>query len=216
MDEIGVDRRQPGIGLAGIHQHLAHADERGGAARRVVQAADEFLAAGLGRPLQARQRLGVGGRAPGVDGGLDGLHVGAEMAGERLQEDQPGLVVGGLEFGKQTRGQRQARSLAAARQKLLAEIDQAEPPWAPSRPGPLVRKSARPRAEIASSSSERSAERAPAAASSCCPPLPRLSPLYMWLRGAKRQAAARSCRLDWTRRPGNVAADDSAAGREYP
>ncbi len=185
---------RPGIGLAGIHQHLAHADERGGAAGGDVHAADEFQPAGLGCPLQTRQRLGLGGRAPGVDGRFEGIAVGVEMAGERAQEGEPPVVVARLEFGQQTLGQRHAGRLAATRQKLFAELDEAGAAMRPEEAG-LADPEERPAAggnRIQQFREERRAPERPRRLPLCLhpgSPLQGFSPHYMWIAGAKRQAA---------------------------
>ena len=117
MDEVGVDGREVGPFAEHVEQLLAHAHQRGGAARREVEAAEQLLPARLGGVMQAGGRLRIG--STGVVGkrALDRGHVGAEALQQQFEEDDPaGRVEPGVGF-EQARRQGHARCLALARQQ---------------------------------------------------------------------------------------------------
>ena len=223
MDEIGIDRRQRGIVLAGVHQHLAHADERGGAARRIVHAADELLAARLARPLQARQRLRLGGCAIGVDGAL-------RRAWRRRRNGWRAPA------GRQAAPSPSAASNSASRRSASAMPDASPrrdsncsprsmrpaPPRAPSAPNssPPEQRPAAGRDRIQQFGKERRAPRRPRLSlrlhrgirlRSRPPRRAQGRVLYM-MRAAARgnRRAARRCPLDWRARSGQRGA------RQFP
>ena len=125
MHEIGIDRLEVVAVIERIEQLLAHAHQRGGAARREIEPAQQLLPARLGGGMNFGGGL-VGGRGlPGGDGGVEPLAVRAEAVRQRLEEGdaRPGGQLG--VFGEDFLGQRHAGRLAAARQQLLAQFGQA-------------------------------------------------------------------------------------------
>ena len=60
MDEIGVDDGESSRLIHGVEQLLAHAHQRGGAAGREIEPAEQLLPARLGCGMQLEHRLGVG------------------------------------------------------------------------------------------------------------------------------------------------------------
>ena len=126
MDEIVVDGRQVVAMVERVHQLLAHAHQRRGAAGRQIEPAKQFLPARLGggvhlaprsrRPAcRARRRSPVSMRAGSTPKRLR----------QRLEEGdaRPGgeLAVAAEDFARQ----RHAGGLAAAGQQVLAQLDQA-------------------------------------------------------------------------------------------
>ena len=125
MDEIGVDHRQIVAMIHGVEQLLAHAHQRGGAAGREIEPAQEFEPPRLGDTMQLGRVRGRRRFAPGRDGGVDPRPIVAEHARQRLEEGdtradgQLGIL------GKDLVCQRHAGRLAAAREQILAKLDEA-------------------------------------------------------------------------------------------
>ena len=124
MDEIVVDHAEIVAVIHGVEQLLAHAHQRRGAARRKIEPAEQFEAARFAGEMQFTRCL-VGRRLPpGGDGAVDGGPIVAECRCQRFKEGDPRP---GGEFAVERQDllrQGDARSLAAARQQLLAEFDQ--------------------------------------------------------------------------------------------
>ena len=84
MDKIGIDHAEvvvaPAVGH-GADQVLAHAHQRGRSARREVEAANQFLAARLGRLVQRERVRRVRIFTIARDRVVQPLAVGAEAAG---------------------------------------------------------------------------------------------------------------------------------------
>ena len=104
-----------------LQELLAHPDQRRGAARRQVQAADQLLPPRLRRGVQRLDRLDAGVLRDGLDRGLDGGPIRAEPVGQRPEEGQPLLGPGRVEGGEQRPGEGDARGFAAPRQEQVAE-----------------------------------------------------------------------------------------------
>ena len=69
-----------------VEQVLAHRDQRGGAAGREIEAAEQLLAARLGRVMQLGRGLVGAGSRPGIDRRVDAFAVDAEARRQRLEE----------------------------------------------------------------------------------------------------------------------------------
>ncbi len=124
MDEIGIDRLEVVAVVERIEKLLAHAHQRGGAARREIEPAQQLLPARFGGGVNLGGGL-VGRRGlPGGDGGVEPLAVRAEAVGQRLEKGdaRPGRQLG--VFGEDLLGQRHAGGLAAAGQQFLAQLGQ--------------------------------------------------------------------------------------------
>ena len=86
MDEIGIDRLEVVAVVERIEQLLAHAHQRGGAAGREIEPAQQLLPARFGGGVNFGGGL-VGRRGlPGRDGGIEPLAIGAEAVGQRLEK----------------------------------------------------------------------------------------------------------------------------------
>ena len=96
MHEIGIDRLEVVAMIERVEQLLAHAHQRGGAARREIEPAQQFLPARLGRGVHFGGglvgRLGL----PGGDRGIEPLAVRTEAVRQRLEEGdaRPGGQLG--------------------------------------------------------------------------------------------------------------------------
>ena len=93
MDEIVVDRGEIVAVAEHVDQLLAHAHQRGGAAGREIEPAEQFLPARLGGGMQ----LGGGcvGRlfAPGGDRAFHARRIGAEAFASASKKAMRGPVV---------------------------------------------------------------------------------------------------------------------------
>ena len=100
-------------------------DERDGAARRQIEPAEQFLPARLGSPMNFGGGCVAGPLAPGGDGGLHARRIGTETFAQRLEKGDARsggeLVVAAEDFARTG----DAGGLAAAGQKILAQLDQA-------------------------------------------------------------------------------------------
>ena len=109
----------------GVDELLAHAHQRGGAARREIEAAEELEPPRLGHAMHLRRR-GVGRRRePGGDRGVEPRVIGAEPGRQRLEK---GDARAGGQLGVEHEDfarERHARGFAAPRQQVLAELDEA-------------------------------------------------------------------------------------------
>src|SRR5262247_1124669 len=86
MEEVVVDDREIVAMVHGIDQLLAHADQGGGASGCQVETPEEFEPPRLGRVMELGCG-GVGGRVePGRGGGTERAPIGAEPAGQGLEE----------------------------------------------------------------------------------------------------------------------------------
>ena len=111
--------------LHGVEQLLAHPHQRGGAAGREIEPAQQLLPARLGRGDAPPPRWHRTGSRARLDRGVEPRMVGAEARGQRLEE---GDTRAGGQLGvacEDLAGERHAGGFAAARQELLAELDQA-------------------------------------------------------------------------------------------
>ena len=125
MLEIGIQGGEIVAPGQHVQELAAHLDQRAGAVGGEIEPAQQLLPPRLGRLV----KLGggrIGGHVlPRLDGGVDPGTVGAEFCGKRLEECDPGsdgeIGVAGEDFPRQG----DARRLAAVRQQLLAQIDQA-------------------------------------------------------------------------------------------
>ena len=125
MHEILIDRCQVVAVHQRVHQVFAHSDQRGGAAGRKIEPAEQLLPAWLGGAMQLERGL-VGPLArPDIHGRIDPLAVDAVTRGERFEEGdaRPGgeFVVTGEELARE----RDARGFATPGQEFLSKLDQA-------------------------------------------------------------------------------------------
>ena len=135
-------------------QLLAHAHQRGGAAGREIEAAEQFLPARLRGQVHLEGDLVGRIFLPGRDGGAQAGMIGTEIVPQRLEEGDPRtgrqLRVAIEDFARQ----RHPGGLAAARQELPAQLDQiGGPPFRVPAPVAGAVESARPRSEIDCSNS---------------------------------------------------------------
>ena len=93
MDEIVVDRGEIVAVVEHVHQLLAHAHQRGGAARRQIEPAEQLLPARLGGGMHFGG--GCVGRllAPGGDRRLHAGRIGAEALASASKKAMRGPVV---------------------------------------------------------------------------------------------------------------------------
>ena len=123
MDEVVIDDAEIVAAIHGVEELLAHAHERGCAAGREIQPADQFQPSRLGGFMKLG-RVVLGRRvAPGRDRRVDSGAIVAEGGRQRLEErdarsDRQRRIV-----RKDFVGKREAGGLAAARQQRLAEFD---------------------------------------------------------------------------------------------
>ena len=124
MHEIGIDRGKIVAMIHGVDQLLAHFHERGGAAGREIEPAEQFLPARLGREMDFGDGLVIGIALPGRDRVLQPRLVRAEAVGQRLEEGdaRPGGERGILR--EDVARERDAGGLAPPGQQLLAFLDQ--------------------------------------------------------------------------------------------
>ena len=120
MNEIVVDLGQIVAVVHGVEQLLAHAHQRGGAAGREIEPAEQFEPPRLAGLLQLGGVVGARRGPPGRDGAVDAGAIVTERGGERLEKGdaRPGRELG---IARQDLvRERDAGSLAAAGQQLLA------------------------------------------------------------------------------------------------
>ena len=86
MHDVAVERGQILVAFHGGKQVGAHRHQIAGAARRAVQAADQFLPPRLGSKMQVAGVIVVRLRAPGLDGMGKLFPVRTVMAGQRFEE----------------------------------------------------------------------------------------------------------------------------------
>ena len=125
MDEIVVDRGEIVAVAQHVDQLLAHAHQRGRAARRQVKPAEQLLPARLGGSVHFRRGFVIRLRAPGGDRRFHARGIGAEALSQRLEEGNARaggqLAIAAEDFARAGN----AGGLAAARQEMLAQLDQA-------------------------------------------------------------------------------------------
>ena len=124
MDEIGVDHRQIVAMIHGVEQLLAHAHQRGGAAGREIEPAEQLEPPRFGDAMQLGCVRGRRRFAPRCDSGVDPRPIMAENARQRLEEGDT-RADGQLRIlGKDLVCQRHAGRLAATREQILAKLDE--------------------------------------------------------------------------------------------
>ena len=125
MDEIVVDRPQLGALAENIQQLLTHTHQHGGAAGREIEASEQLLTARFRRGVNAGGGLVAGLLLPGGDGLFQPDRVCAETLRQRFEEGDARsdgqLRVTAQDFTRQRRTGR----LAAARQQIFAQFDEA-------------------------------------------------------------------------------------------
>ena len=127
VEALDRDRSVRALGaqrLEQVDQILAQAHERERAARREVEAPDQLLRLRLGRVVQGMRGGARGRLSVGVDCVLDRRLVGAEIARDVDQEGEPVLLRQARIAVEDDARERHARSLAAARDQLVRELDQ--------------------------------------------------------------------------------------------
>ena len=135
MHEIGIDRLEVVAMIERIEKLLAHAHQRGGAARREIEPAQQLLPARFRGGVNGGGGL-VGGRGlPGGDGGIEPVAVRAEAVGQGLEKGDPraGGQLG--VFGEDVLRQCHAGRLATAGQQLARKAPPASPNAPPPRRG---------------------------------------------------------------------------------
>ena len=124
MHDVAVERRQILVALRQRKQVGAHRDQFAGAAGRAVESADQFLAPRLGRKMQVAGIVIARLRAPAFDRLRQFFAVRAEVAGEGREERQPAGGVERVVAVEHVARDRNAGSLATARQQRLAQLQQ--------------------------------------------------------------------------------------------
>ena len=114
MDEVGVHRREIVAVIERVQQLLAHADQRRGAARREIEAAEQLLPARFGGGVDLGRGLVGGRRLPGGNGGVEPRPVGAEPVRQRLEEGDARADRQFAVLRQNFAGQRHAGGFAAA------------------------------------------------------------------------------------------------------